>query len=162
MTKKITRAGLLVALALLLSYIENFLPLNPGIPGLKLGLANLVTLTAFYFLDIREVLAITLIRILFTGFFAANLTALLFSLAGGCCSFLAMLLALRTQLFSPMGVSLVGGAVHNLAQLGTAVLLLQSSSLLSLLPLLLLAGILTGALNGLLALGIIRVLQKNC
>ena len=161
MTRKITQAGLLTALALLLSYIESLLPFSFGFPGIKLGLANLVTVTAFYFLDVREVFVITLIRIFFTGFFAANAMALALSLAGGIASFCVMYLCLRLQSFSPVGISIAGGATHNLAQLAGGMLLLSTTKLLTLLPVLLLAGCLTGLCIGVLASGIIKALPNR-
>ena len=152
MPKKITEAGLLTGLALLLSYIESLFPFQAGIPGFKLGLANLVIVIALYFLKPGEVFLISLLRILGTGFFSGNLISFLFS-------FIVMLLCFRSRLFSPAGLSIAGGTAHNLAQLAAAALLLNLKSLLWYTPVLLFAGITTGLGIGLIAGYLIPALQ---
>lgn len=156
MAKKITTAGLLVALAMILSYIEILFPFQVGIPGIKPGLANLVVLTALFYLSPAEVFCISLLRILLTGLLTGSGIALAFSLAGGVCSFLVMLACYKSGLLSPVGISLAGGTAHNIAQLATAACLLQTSALLLYLPFLLLAGIVTGICNGLIATKILK------
>ena len=159
MPKKITEAGLLTGLALLLSYIESLFPFQAGIPGFKLGLANLVIVIALYFLKPGEVFLISLLRFLGTGFFSGNLISFLFSFIGGLCSFIVMLLCFRSRLFSPAGLSIAGGTAHNLAQLAAAALLLNLKSLLWYTPVLLFAGITTGLGIGLIAGYLIPALQ---
>lgn len=150
LAKRITVTGLLIALAMMLSYIEILIPFHVGVPGIKLGLANIVVLTAFFFFPPAQVLAISLFRVLLTGLLTGSGMALVFSLAGGLCSFFVMLLCCKSNWFSPVGISLAGGVTHNIAQLCIAVLLLQTTSLVFYLPFLLLAGIVTGLCNGLL------------
>ena len=151
MARKITGVGMLVALALLLSYIELLLPISAGIPGIKPGLANLVVLVALYLLPTEEAFLISMLRILLAGMLSGNLISLLFSLSGGICSFFVMLFCYRSNRFSPAGVSLAGGTAHNVAQIAAASVILNTPSLFYYLPLLLLAGIVTGLCNGMIA-----------
>ena len=87
MTKKLTISALLVALAMIFSYVEVLIPFNFGIPGIKLGLANLVVVVALYLLDARQALIISVVRILLVSFTFGNMAALLYSIAGGLLSF---------------------------------------------------------------------------
>ena len=89
MTKKLTISALLVALAMILSYVEVLIPFNFGIPGIKLGLANLVVVVALYLLNARQALMISVVRILLVSFTFGNMAALLYSITGGLLSFAA-------------------------------------------------------------------------
>ena len=139
--------GLMIALAFTLSYLESLLPLNIGIPGVKLGLANLVTVVAVYKLKPTEAFAIAIIRILLAGLTFGNANSLIYSLCGGLLSFAAMLIASKTKL-SVIGVSILGGTMHNIGQIGAAAILMGTSKIVYYLPVLLVAGLLTGFLIG--------------
>ena len=108
--------GILLALALLLSYIEVLLPLSIGIPGVKLGLANLASLICLYLFGLRRAALISLLRIILTGFLFGNMAAILYSLSGATLSLTAAVLAKRSQLFGEIGVSVIGAIFHNLGQ----------------------------------------------
>ena len=159
MAKKIAFGGLLTALAMIFSYVESLIPLTPGIPGIKLGLANLVVLTGLYRLRAGEVLLISVTRILLTGFLFGSGASILYSLAGGLVSFLCMELALRSGLFSPVGVSVFGGVSHNIGQLLIACWIVKTAGLLGYLPVLLFAGTLAGAAMGVLAVRILQIFK---
>ena len=103
--RKIAYLGLLIALAFVFSYIEFLIPVNIGIPGAKLGLANLVIIVALYTLNEKDAFVLSMIRIVLVGFTFANLASMLYSLAGGILSFLAMLLAKKSNKLSMTGVS---------------------------------------------------------
>ena len=111
-TNKIALFGMLVALAFIFSYIEHLIPL-PLPTGVKLGAANIVILCALYFLGFKEALAISLIRIVLSGF-AFGVNTVPYSLAGGCLSLLAMALLKRGKTFGVTGVSVVGSVCHNI------------------------------------------------
>lgn len=143
--------GILTALAMVFSYVEVLIPINFGIPGVKLGLANLVVLSGFYFLRPAEVLAVSVARILLVGFLFGNGMSILYSLAGGLLSFVVMLLLIRTGGFSPAGVSAAGGVSHNIGQLSVACFVVQTLKLAWYLPVLIVSGVLTGILMGLLS-----------
>ena len=150
MTKKVSVIGLFTAMALLLSCIENLLPFRTGIPGIKLGIANLIIVIAFYFLPFGEVLSISLLRVFFLS---------VFSLTGATASFLAMYISYRRNSFSPAGISIIGGVTHNLAQLLISALLLNTPAFLWYSPVLFLSGTVTGLINGLIATKIIHTVK---
>jgi heptaprenyl diphosphate synthase len=148
---KIAYCGMLTALAMIFSYVESLIPINFGVPGIKLGLANLVVLTGLYYLRPGEVLAVSVCRILLVGFMFGSGISILYSLAGGLLSFAVMLLLIRADRFSQIGVSAAGGVFHNMGQLLMAMLILRSFALLYYAPVLIISGALTGALMGILA-----------
>ena len=149
-TERIARIALLIALAMIFSYVEAIIPLPVGIPGVKIGLANLAVVVALYLLGPREAFFISLLRILLTGFLFGSGSSILYSLAGGMLSFVTMLL-LKHFGFSTLTVSVAGGLFHNVGQLIVACLVLESAQLFWYLPALMLAGFLAGTLIGLLS-----------
>ena len=159
MTKKVSVIGLFTAMALLLSYIENMLPFRTGIPGIKLGIANLIIVIAFYFLPSGEVLSISLLRVFFLSIFSGSPFTTAFSFTGAIASFFAMYISYRRNSFSPVGISIIGGVTHNLAQLLISALLLNTPAFLWYSPVLLISGIITGLINGLIATKIIHTVK---
>lgn len=113
-TTRLAAAALLAALAIIFSYIEVMIPNPAAIPGVKLGIANIVILVALYELDLRYALAINIIRITIVGLLFSGLFGALYSLAGGLLSMLVMWLLKKTGLFSIVGVSMAGGVCHNM------------------------------------------------
>lgn len=150
MRRKTALYGLLVALAFILSYLESLLPLSIGIPGIKLGLANAVTLTALYLLRPADGLVVAGIRIVLVGLTFGSPATMLYSAAGGTLSFLVMWLCRRSSRFSVLGTSMAGGVSHNIGQLLMAMAVLQTRQVIWYAPVLLLAGLLTGGLIGVL------------
>lgn len=149
-TKKVAYLGLLIALAFVFSYIEFLIPVNIGVPGAKLGLANLVVIVTLYTLGERDAFFLSVVRIVLVGFTFANMASMIYSLAGGILSYLAMVIAKRTKLLSMTGVSVLGGVFHNVGQIIVAILVLETASLVYYLPVLLIAGITSGVVIGLL------------
>lgn len=160
MTKKLTISALLVALAMIFSYIEVLIPFNFGIPGIKLGLANLVVVVALYTLGTKQAFMISMVRIILVAFTFGSLAALLYSIAGGILSFLVMALCRRIKGLSVMGVSVAGGVSHNIGQIIVAVCVVENMNLLFYVPVLMIAGIVTGLLIGLVAGLILPALKK--
>ena len=150
-TKKLALSAILAALAMILSYVEAMVPMPVPIPGIKLGLANLVILLAIYRLGFKYALAINCIRIFVTGLLFTGVFGILYSLAGGLLSLLVMYLLYRTEIFSMVGVSMAGGVAHNLGQLLTACLIMSNIRLMSYFAVLLFAGIGSGILMGIVA-----------
>jgi len=159
-TKKIAYLGLLIALAFVFSYIEFLIPVNIGIPGAKLGLANLVIIVALYTLNEKDAFILSMIRIVLVGFTFANLASMLYSLAGGILSFLAMLLAKRTKKLSITGVSVIGGVFHNVGQIIMAIWVVKTASLIYYLPVLMLSGIAAGVAIGILGAMVTKRMKK--
>ena len=150
-TKKLALSAILAALAMILSYVEAMVPMPVPIPGIKLGLANLVILLAIYRLGFKYALAINCIRIFVTGLLFTGVFGILYSLAGGLLSLLVMYLLYRTGIFSMVGVSMAGGVAHNLGQLLTACLIMSNILLMSYFAVLLFAGMGSGILMGIVA-----------
>lgn len=158
MSKKVARMGVFIALAMIFSYIEVLIPFNFGIPGVKLGIANIVTVTSLYVFSTGEAFGISVIRIVLMGILFGNGMSLLYSLAGGLLSFLAMWIGKRTSWFSVMGVSVAGGVFHNVGQILAVMLVMKKTMFVAYLPVLFVAGVVTGYLIGLLANKIIELL----
>lgn len=162
-TKKITLCAVLTALALALSYAERLIPLQLLIPlpGVKLGLANIVTLIALYLLGERCAFAILIPRCVLGAVFGGGFTGLLFSLSGGLLAMTVMALCRKIPALSVYGVSVLGAAAHNIGQISAAMALLGTVSVAAYLPYLLLAAIMMGTATGAACAGVLRVLEKS-
>ena len=162
-TKELTLCALLTAMALVLSYLENLFPLSAAVPlpGVKLGLANVVTLFALYALGPGQAVLILLGRCLLGAVFAGNMNALIFSLLGGIAAMAVMILLARWKGLSVYGVSIGGAAAHNCGQVAAAVLTLGNTAPLYYLPVLLGVSLGTGALTGLMAACLFRGLEHT-
>ncbi|WP_028235262.1 Gx transporter family protein [Pseudobutyrivibrio sp. MD2005] len=150
-TKRLTTLGLLMALAFVLSYVEYLLPLNIGIPGAKVGLANLVVMVALYSIGSKDALLLSFVRVLLVGFTFGNMAMMLYSMAGAVLSFFAMLLFKRTKLFTATGVSVIGGVFHNVGQIIVAIFVLETASLIYYLPFLIIIGTVSGVVIGIIS-----------
>lgn len=151
MKGKVAYFGVFMALALIFSYVEALVPIPMGIPGIKLGLANLIIVVALYKVRIGETYILSVGRILLSGLLFGSMFSILYSMAGGVLSLTTMYFLKKTGKFSVMGVSLAGGVFHNLGQLIMAAIVLESSSIFYYFPILLIAGMLTGLLIGVIA-----------
>lgn len=158
--KRIAFIGMLTAYAMILSYIESLIPFFFGIPGMKLGLANLAVVISLYLLDEKAAVLINGIRIFLSGVLFSNLFAIGYSLFGAIFSFAVMLLLKRFGQFSVLGVSVAGGVFHNVGQIIMAVLVFKSLAVVYYLPPLILCGIITGAGIGLLSETLFRYLRR--
>lgn len=160
MAKHVAKIGIFVALAMVFSYIEVLIPFNFGIPGVKLGIANIVVVTALYQLKAKEVFMISLVRIFLMGVLFGNGVSLIYSLAGGILSLSVMLICKKTNLFSVIGVSVAGGVSHNIGQILAAAFVIHNSSIFYYLAVLGIAGIITGLLIGFLSEHIISAMKQ--
>lgn len=160
-TKRITLSGVLIALALALSYTERFIPLQLVIPlpGIKLGLANIVTLIALYLMGTKAAFWILIPRCILGAVFGGGITGLLFSLTGGVLAMLTMATVKRLPIFSIYGVSISGAAAHNIGQILAAMILMGSVYIGAYLPYLLIAALFTGFATAVACAGILRVIK---
>ena len=158
-TKKLTTCALLTALALIFSYIEFLVPLSLGIPGIKIGLANIVIVMALYSLGPGYALVINLVRIALSALLFGNLFSALYALCGGLISLAVMALLKKTDVFSLTGVSMAGGAAHNIAQLAAAAVIVGSSKVFMYMPVLVLAGMAAGIFNGIVCSLVMRKIK---
>ncbi len=149
--KSVALTGLLIALALILSYLESLVPLSFAIPGIKLGLPNLVIVFALYRLRPGIAAAISLLRVALVALLFGSALSLAYSAAGAVCSFLVMVLLKKSGRFGCTGVSVAGAVTHNLAQIATAALLLETSALAWYFPVLCVSGTAAGVCIGLLS-----------
>ena len=149
-TRHLALCGLLLALALCLSYVERFIPLDllVPLPGVKLGLSNIVTLTALYFLGAKTAFPILILRCVLGSAFGGGPSALIFSLTGGLLAMAVMAAARRLPFLSIYGVSILGAAAHNTGQVLASMVLLRSVYAAAYLPFLLAVSIAAGMLTG--------------
>ena len=140
--------GLLLAFALILSYIETLIPLNVGIPGIKLGLANLAVLLCLYLFDWKEALLLTTIKALLSGLLFGNLFMIIYSLAGAWLSCLTMIAMKKSQWFHVPVVSAAGGVMHNAGQLLVAAFVVKTYGIFYYIPILIIAGLILGLIIG--------------
>ena len=149
---RVALSGLLTSLMLVFGLIERQFPLPIPVPGIKLGLANSVLLYSLYMLGIRQSIVLMLIKALLSWLIYMNLSAMLYSLAGGILSLLAMILIMRVKGVSIIGVSAIGAVFFNVGQILMAVAILHTPQLIvTYLPILMISGVLTGVLTGIIA-----------
>lgn len=149
--KRLAFLAILLALALILGYVEVLIPFSFGIPGIKLGLPNALVLLALYLLGGRDAFCLSITRIALSALLFGSVFSFLYSLAGGMFSLLVMLLLKKTGRFHVITVSICGGITHNLGQLLVAAIVVSNLKIFYYLPVLLLAGFLTGALIGIIS-----------
>ena len=161
-TKNMALCAVLAALALGLSTLESLFPVTAvvPVPGVKLGLANIVTVFALYRLGAPEALTILLVRCLLGGLFAGNVSAMLFSTLGGLAAMGVMILLRRWKGLSIYGVSIGGAAAHNLGQMAAACITLGNTMVLGYLPFLLAVSLVTGTLTGFVAGLLFRAMRN--
>lgn len=161
MAKRVAMAGIFVSLALIFSYVESLIPFDFGIPGIKLGLANVVVVTGLYLMKLPDVCLISLIRIFVSGLLFGNMMSLIYSLSGGILSLIVMLLLKRTNKFSVIGVSISGAVCHNIGQIAAAIIVTGVPVIVYYLPVLMGVGIITGAVMGIIASRILAILTRS-
>ena len=151
MKKKVAILGVFLALALICSFGESLIPFYFGVPGMKLGLTNVVVLLLLYFFGAKEALLVSMMRILLSGFMFSNAFSILYSLAGGILSWAVMLLLKKTGRFHMVSISICGGITHNLGQILVAMVVVKNYYIFGYFPFLFIGGGITGLLIGLVA-----------
>lgn len=150
--QQVALSGLLTSLMLVFGFIERQFPLPVPVPGIKLGLANSVLLYALYMLGIRQTIVLMMLKSLMSWLIYMNLSAMLYSFAGGVLSVAAMILVSRMKGVSPIGVSALGAVFFNIGQILMAAWVLGTPQLIvTYLPVLMVSGVLTGILTGVIA-----------
>ena len=142
--------GMLIALAFVFSYVDAMIPLPVFVPGMKLGLANLVSVAGLYSVGLAGTALVAMVRIVLVGFTFGNTFSKLYGLAGGTASMAVMILARKSGWFSPVGVSILGGIFHNAGQLIIAAFVVRTTGVFVYFPALLASGVVTGTVIGLL------------
>ena len=160
---QLTLCAILISMALVLSYIERFIPLQMFIPlpGIKLGLANIVTLMALFFLGEKSAFTILILRCILGSVFGGGISGLAFSMTGGILAMMVMCIFKRCRFVSIYGVSILGAAAHNIGQVLVAVFLMGSAYVIGYLPYLLVVSVFAGMATGGICAEVFRVLQTN-
>lgn len=163
--RKLTLNSLLISLALVLSFVERFIPLNliVPVPGIKLGLANIVTMFALFYIGIPSAITITLLRCVLASLLFGGLSSLIYSLAGALFALVVMIL-LKTgykKMFSLVGISMGGAAAHNAGQIAAASLMMKNTAVFAYLPILLITGLATGLITAIISMNLFYIFEKN-
>lgn len=153
--KRVATFGILIALAFLLSYIERIIPIPIPIPGIKLGLANLVVICGLYTMGPKEAFTLSIIRIILVGMTFGNPSTMMFGIGGGLLSWFLMVLFYKNKKLSTSGVSIIGGISHNIGQILVASWVVKNLIIIYYLPFLLISGALTGMIIGIIGSTII-------
>ena len=159
--RRIAVCGMLLALMLVLGFVESQLPVAAGIPGIKLGLSNGVLIFAVYMLNIPAAYLLMGLKVLLSGFLFGSPSAMMYAFAGGVLSLTVMCILSRMKGLSPVVVSMIGGLSHNVGQVALAMFILNTPKLMYYMAILMVVGLITGLATGLAANGIIRRFQKE-
>ena len=154
--KKIATSALMIALAMILSFVESQIPSFFPIPGIKLGLANIAVIFALYRLSIKDAIVVSLIRVVVVSTLFGTSLTLAYSLSGAVLSLLIMVLLKKSDRFSIVGASVAGGISHNIGQIIMAIILMHNSVISYYLPFLIISGIVTGVVIGLVSAKIVE------
>lgn len=147
-TKRLTTLSLTVAVAMVMSYLESQIPVFVAIPGIKVGLANIAVIFALYKLGEREAIIVSLFRVALVSLLFGNTATFIYSIAGATLSLALMIILKRFTHLYTVGVSVVGGVAHNIAQIAVAGIMLRTDVLIYYLPFLLLSGVIAGIVVG--------------
>lgn len=158
--RKIAFLGLSVTLAMILSFVESQIPVFTTIPGMKVGLPNLVMVFLLYRVGWKETVIVSLIRAFLVALLFGNLQSLIFSIAGAVLSLAGMILLKKTGLFSSIAVSVTGGVLHNVGQIIAACLWTGTVQIAYYLPALLVSGVCAGIAIGLIAGFLLKRLEN--
>lgn len=162
MKNRVAYFGVFTALALMFSYIETMIPIQFGVPGIKLGFANIMIVIMLYKSSAKEALLLSIVRMMLSGFLFGNLSSILYSIAGGVLSLGIMTLLKKQGGFSVIGVSVAGGVSHNVGQLIVAMLVVETYQVGYYFPVLLVAGVLTGLGIGVVSQEVLKRIRNIC
>ena len=155
-TKKTAQFGVYIARAMILSYVESLIPFSFGVPGIKLGLTNVVTVIMMYTYGIPGALGVAVLRAVLSGFMFGNAFSIIYSVAGCVLSFIFMYILKKTNHFAIISVSAAGGVMHNVGQLIVAANVVKTYSVIYYAPVLIIAGVFTGIIIGIVSDEIVK------
>ena len=159
-TKKVAFLGMCVALSMILSFVESQIPPLVAVPGVKVGLPNIVMVFMLYKIGAKETAIVSIIRVILVGFLFGTPLSMIYSLVGAALSLIGMIILKKTNLFAPVTVSVVGGILHNVGQILTACFVMDTAEIAYYLPVLFISGTIAGILIGLTAAMILKRLDK--
>ena len=149
--KQLTTLSISVSLAMVLSFLESLVPPLVAVPGVKIGISNTVSLFVLYTLGAPSAIAVSLIRVLLSSLLFGSSVSFIYSFSGACLSLFVMIIFKKIACFSPIGVSVLGGVFHNIAQTVAAICVMKTGAIIVYLPPLLVSGVIAGILVGILA-----------
>lgn len=153
-TKKMVTLSSLIAVAMILSYIESLVPAFVAVPGVKMGLSNIATVFALYALGWPYAICVSVVRVFLSALLFGNFVSLIYSISGAALALLVMILLKKVNLFSSVGISVAGGVCHNAGQIIAACIVMENAAIsLYIIPLVIsgtLAGVLIGIVSGML------------
>lgn len=155
-SRKVALLSLTIALAMILSYVESQIPSAVAIPGVKMGLANLAVIFTLYKLGVKEAIVVSIVRVLMLAMLFGNAVSLIYSISGATLALTVMFVLKATNRFSTVGVSVAGGVMHNVGQIIAACILLETDILKYYFPFLLVSGIASGIVIGLVSAALIK------
>ncbi len=158
-TRRIAQIGVLVSLAMVLSYLESLFPVFLAVPGIRIGLANIAIVFALYHLGFRAALGISVVRVVLSALLFGSVISMSYSLCGTLISLAMMAILNRSGLFGTVAVSVVGGVSHNLGQIAVACLILQTKAIAYYIPVLILSGVVSGVVIGIVSAVVIARLE---
>lgn len=159
--KRLAILSMLLGVAIILGYVEAIIPFDFGVPGVKLGLANVVSLIILYLYKTKEAYIVGILRVIIIGFLFANLSMIFYSLSGLILSITLMFFFVKSRKFSIIGISVIGAIAHNVGQLIVALVLSRVDVILYYIPVLMIAAVITGICTGIVASGVLKVLKYN-
>ncbi len=157
--KNIAMCGVLTTLAMIFSYIDSLISIPIPVPGVRLGISNIVIITALYIVGVKEAMIVNILRIVLTSILFGNATSFWFSITGGMLSIIVMILLKKIELFSIVGISVASGVSHNIGQIIAAVIIMETHAILYYLPVLLITGTVAGIVVGVVAAMILKRLK---
>lgn len=159
-TKKVAFLGMCIALSMILSFVESQIPPLMAVPGVKIGLPNLVMVFMLYKIGAKETAIVSILRVILVGILFGTPLSMIYSLVGAALSLIGMILLKKTNLFAPVTVSVVGGILHNVGQIATACFVMDTAQIAYYLPVLLISGTVAGIVIGVVAAMILKRLDK--
>ncbi len=159
-TKRVAFLGMCIALSMILSFVESQIPPLMAVPGVKVGLPNIVMVFMLYKIGAKETAIVSILRVILVGILFGTPLSMIYSLVGAALSLIGMILLKKTNLFAPITVSVAGGILHNIGQIATACLVMETAQIAYYLPVLLISGTIAGILIGLTAAMILKRLDK--
>ena len=159
-TKKVAFLGMCIALSMILSFVESQIPPLTAVPGVKMGLPNIVMVFMLYKVGAKDTAIVSILRVILVGILFGTPLSMIYSLAGAALSLIGMILLKKTNLFAPVTVSVAGGILHNIGQIATACIVMETAQIAYYLPVLYISGTIAGILIGLTAAMILKRLDK--
>ncbi len=159
-TKKVAFLGMCIALSMILSFVESQIPPLMAVPGVKMGLPNIVMVFMLYKIGAKDTAIVSILRVILVGILFGTPLSMIYSLVGAALSLIGMILLRKTNLFAPVTVSVAGGILHNIGQIATACIVMETAQIAYYLPVLLISGTVAGILIGITAAMILKRLDK--